>query len=123
MNKADNVKAPQGDGSADTNMVLFDTSATSQAHKLPKDLKGKFVTVTAYGGTIWFFFSTNASAVVDKNLTALAAGRTSAQLGKKLLADSPRDIRLPQVRDDQEIYFVRQAADTTPVVEIWGSSD
>ncbi len=120
--QADNVVAPFTDGSAVSNVRLFDSTTGSQAHALPADWAGKYVRILPLTEDVWVLFSKNAAATVDRTVAATAAGASNTALGTKLLKDQYHDYRLPGKADSETLYFVREAG-ATGSVQIQLASD
>lgn len=122
--KAAKRLAPYGEGgSADTNVLLFTATTTSQAHALPDSWSGAFITVRAVGGTVYWYVSKNSAATCDETKTAGGADGDPDPARGKIAGDGVDiDYQLPIWDPSTEnMYFVR-AAGSNLTIEVTKSS-
>ena len=122
--QAANVKAPVDTGSNETTVIWWTAETTHKANAVPSDWCGKYVTMYAIGGVVDFFFSTSASAEVDRGASAADAGERTKTGGK--LADGiekMRPFRIPGKEPSDTMYFVRESDTASTVVVMELSSD
>jgi hypothetical protein len=112
-NKAAQVVAPYGDGSANTNVRLFTCDSTSRPNAIPGDWAGKIVRISNETANLaQFFFSKSSVASCDETLAATDAGQASPSLGDSIAGNSEIHVLIPNKESHETIYFVR--ASVTP---------
>ena len=114
--KAAIIKAPFGDGSANTSVLFFDCTASSQTHALPRSWAGKIIRIANETANLaQFFFSLNSAATCDETIAAAANGGGSASLGGSIFGNTERHVQLPHLPNENQdfIYFVRASAVNT----------
>ena len=114
--KAAIIKAPFGDGATNTNVLLFDCTASSQAHPLPRSWAGKIVRIANETANLAnFFFSFNSAATCDEAIAATANGGGSVSLGDSIFGNTERHVQLPHLPNENQdfIYFVRASVTNT----------
>jgi hypothetical protein len=108
MSKAQDLKAPFGDGVTATNVLYFDCNSTSQANALPAGWSGKYIRIKNDSANLaCFFFSKNASASCDETIAAAAAGAASVSLGDSIAGGAVETVLLPYWQPTETMYFVR----------------
>lgn len=107
--------APVGDGSANTTVRYFTATSSSQAHAVPATWAGRYVSMTATGAMVQYFFSTSSAATCDETIAAAADGGGSASLGGTIPQDGERQRRIPARKPNETIYFVRASTGTAQV--------
>lgn len=108
MSKAQDLKAPFGDGSAVTNVLYFDCNSGSQAGALPASWSGKYIRIKNDSANLaCFFFSKNSGATCDETIAAAAAGAASASLGDSIMGGAVETVLLPYWGPTETMYFVR----------------
>jgi hypothetical protein len=116
LNKAANIVAPYGDGTANTNVRYFTCDSTSRCDALPDTWAGKFVMLTNEGSVnVRWFTSRLSTASCDETLTAQDAGRASASLGGVIPAGQSVHRRLPTLSKGEHLYLVRAATASCPL--------
>lgn len=114
--QAVNIKAPQGDGVANTTPRRFTVTAASQSNAVPDDWAGKYVYLHNESAVdVDFYFSTNAAATIATAPAASAAGAGAVSQGGVLRASAERHIRLPSKQPEQTLYFLRIAGGAATV--------
>jgi hypothetical protein len=114
--KAAIIKAPFGDGVANTSPRFFDCTPTSQAHAVPASWAGKIVRIANETANMaQFFFSFNSAATCDETIAATAAGTASPSLGGSIFGNTERHVQLPHLPNENQdfIFFVRASAVNT----------
>lgn len=114
--KAAIIKAPFGDGSANTSVLFFDCTNASQAHPLPRSWAGKIVRIANETANLaQFFFSHNSAATCDETIAAAANGGGAANLGGSIFGNTERHVQLPHLPNESQdfIYFVRASVTNT----------
>ncbi len=107
----------------DYNVRLFDATTTSQAHAVPAEFCGKYVTLMATGDEVHYGFSTESGASINAGLAASAAGASTA--AGDVLANGVHNrvpVRVPTPPPGGTIYFVRETPSTTASVRMVLSS-
>lgn len=125
VTKAAEIKAPQTDGTNNSNLLLLASDTTHAALALPAGWEGCWVTIQCYGTTdkaIWFLASTNANAEVDRTIAAAADGAGSPMLGKRVLVGEAVSFELPGKLAGETLYLINETDDATTTAEIWLSS-
>ncbi len=113
-NKAAQIVAPFGDGSANTSVRLFTCDSTSRAHAIPADWCGKIVRISNETANLaQFFFSKNSTATCDETLVASDAGQPSPSLGEALPGNTEIHVLVPNKEQYETMYFVRASATST----------
>lgn len=114
MSKAEDIKAPFGDGVAVTNVRLFTCDSTSRANALPASLSGKYIEITNETANLaQYFFSKNSGATCDETIAAADAGASSVSLGGSILGSSSKQLLLPYWQPTETMYFVRASVTST----------
>lgn len=110
--KAAVLKAPHGDGVANTDVFFFDCNSTSQATALPAAWAGKIVRIANESSNLaQFFFSFNSAATCDETIAAAAAGAPSPSLGGSIFGNTERHVQLRELPQGYNtLYFVRASA-------------
>lgn len=121
--QAANVKAPQGDGTSNTNVLRFTCTNASKSNALPASGWGGRYLYIFNEGTVDadFFFSTNAAATIADSAST-DAGTGAATMGGRVRASGERYVRIPFHRPDQTMYFLRYSASST-TLRLEASSD
>jgi len=124
---ADKRMAPLDVGNNDFNVRKFSggtsgTETTHHADAVPENFKGKYVTLYATGGNVWFGFSTSASAEIDRTVAATNAG-ASAKVGAYLPSQYLLDWVVPDSPPGVPMYFVRESDAVGAVVNMTLSDD
>lgn len=108
MSRAEDLKAPFGDGSTVTNVRYYSCSSASQATAVPSSWAGKYIKIKNDSANLaCFFFSKNASASCDETIGAAADGGASASLGDSIAGGAVETVLLPYINSDETLYFVR----------------
>jgi hypothetical protein len=114
MSKAEDIKAPFGDGTNVTNVRLFTCDSTSRANALPASFSGKYIEITNETTNLaQFFFSKNSGATCDETIAAADAGASSASLGGSLAGSASKHLTLPYWANNETMYFVRASVTST----------
>lgn len=95
---ASNIRPPQGDGTNNSNVVLFAATTSSQTSALPKNWKGKWVRVKPVGGDVTIMFGASGISV-DNTLAGTAAGKTDPTLGYPVADGTYEDFEIPNTAD------------------------
>jgi hypothetical protein len=114
--KAAILKAPFGDGSANTSVLFFDCTSTSQAHIVPRSWAGKIIRISNETANLaQFFFSFNSAATCDETIAATANGGGSPSLGGSIFGNTERHVYLPVLPNENQdnLYFVRASVTNT----------
>jgi hypothetical protein len=109
--QAVNIKAPQGDGVANTNVLRFTCSNASKCNALPSTWAGKYIYIyneDAVDAEV--FFSKNASAAASNATGSSDAGAGAATMGGRVRASGERHMRVPSIVPGESLYFVRICA-------------
>jgi hypothetical protein len=114
--QAVNIKAPQGDGVANTNVRRFTVTAASLVNALPDDWAGKYIYLHNESAVdVDFFFTTNAAAAISAATAASNAGAGAATQGGRLRSLGERHVRVPSKAPEQTLYFARICGTTATV--------
>lgn len=114
--KAAIIKAPFGDGTANTSVRFYDCTSTSQAHAVPASWAGKIIRIANETANLaQFFFSFNSAATCDETIVASANGGGSVSLGGSIDGNSERHVQLPILPNENfdTLFFVRASAMNT----------
>jgi hypothetical protein len=112
--EASYVRAPRQNATGDVSTAKFTAGTSSAANAIPREWAGHFVRITVEGGDLHYLFTANASAEVDRAVSATAAGASGATVGDILLNGQSDHVRVPE-RTTGEIYFVREATASATV--------
>ncbi len=114
MSKAEDIKAPFGNGTDVTNVRLFTCDSTSRANALPASFSGKYIEITNETANLaQFFFSKNSGATCDETIAAADAGASSASLGGSIAGSTSKQLLLPYWANNETMYFVRASVTST----------
>jgi hypothetical protein len=122
--QAADVKAPNDLAGPDDDFQVrkFDCDMANGANALPGAWNGKYVRLYNEGpGVVYFAVSKRSAAEVDSTVAATAAG-ASLKVGSPLAVGAETHRRLPAIRPDETLYFVREASVDNTVVYVELSS-
>lgn len=100
--QAAHVQAVIGDGTNDSTGQLFTATTGSQNHPLDTTifaevyLRGGFVRLKPEAGDLWYLFSSENTATVDRAIVATAAGTTDPELGGHVAAGQEAHVFVPE---------------------------
>lgn len=119
--KVDDVKLPGGDGTANTDVAKFTLTAASLVGVLPVGWYGHFVRIRPVGGNMWFYITSNASAVVA-NPASDNAGALGATRGEYVANGELFHGRIPDVSPDGTLLYIARIGDAVGDVYITKAS-
>lgn len=110
--------APQDKRTAnDFGVLKFAATTTHGVNPMPEQWRGREIEIYVTGGDLHWGFTTNASAEIDRSVSAAAAGSTTQGASMKvgaILPDGNYDRAvLPNIGDP--VYFVREASASVTV--------
>lgn len=115
--KAEFVRAPQDDVTADDFGVREYTVATSvKRNAVPSEWSGSYVSIYSATG-MRYAFSFASDATVVQTPSATDAGAAS-QVGGVIAAGERRDVHLPVISAGATLYFVRAGAAGAATLEL-----
>jgi hypothetical protein len=114
MSRAEDLKAPFGDGATVTNGRYFTCDSTSRVNALPAEWSGKWIRIrNLTANNADWFLSTSGSATCDETVAATDAGASSVSMGDTIFGNTTEQVQLPYWRPEQTMYFVRASVTTT----------
>lgn len=108
MEQVSDIKPAYGDGTNNTDVVIFTSDTTARNAVLPSAFNGQFVRIRAVGANLFYFFSNSALAAVDRTQLGSAAGAQGSNRGEYLPAGELLNVRVPGTTGGTPIYFVWQ---------------
>lgn len=127
LTKSARIRAPYGDGTANTNVRLFSggvlaTETTHKATVLPQSWHGQWLTIRAIGGNCWVMISPTA-AEIDRTVAASEAGAASPKLGIMVPSGEAIPFEVPSTPiDATDLYLCRESDAVGTKLEVWLSS-
>ena len=109
------IRAPIENATGAESTALFTATTDTAANVVPKSWEGNFVRFTPIGGNLWYFFSSSATAEVDRAALGTAAGNSAATVGYYVPDGTVEEAIVPIAPVGGRIYFVREASATIVV--------
>lgn len=105
--KAEDVKAPFGDGVANTDAAKFTLSAVSAAGLIPVGWYGMFIEIRPVGANMVSWFFSTLSTATATNAASDANGSQSAGRGGYIPNGEMRSYQVPFKDNGAQIFLVR----------------
>lgn len=106
ITKAEDVKAPSGDGVNATDVAKFTLTAGSLVGAIPNGWYGQFVRIRPVGANMWFYITTLSTAVVA-NPASDNAGALGPTRGSYLPNGEAREFALPMADGGTTLFLAR----------------